>query len=48
MKPKISNEFEAATMARISTTIDAVFADTELPYGHEDIYRVINSSVTFL
>lgn len=39
-KPRIPDDFEAAALARISVTIDAVFADKPLPYGHEDIYRV--------
>lgn len=39
-KPKISEEYEATAMARISSTIDSVFRDEALPYGHESIYRV--------
>lgn len=34
-------EYEAAALARISSTIDSVFKDEALPYGHEEIYRVI-------
>ena len=39
-KPKISEEYEATALSRISSTIDSVFLDEALPYGHESIYRV--------
>lgn len=39
-KSKIPEEYEAAALVRISSTIDSVFKDEVLPYGHEEIYRV--------
>lgn len=44
-KPKISEEYEASALARISSTIDSVFKDEVLPYGHEEIYRVTKAKV---
>jgi hypothetical protein len=41
-KPKIPDEYEASALARIGATIDAVFAEQSLPYGHEEIYQVSN------
>ena len=36
----LTEEFEASALAKISSTIDSIFRDEALPFGHEEIYRV--------